>query len=184
MRIEAQLVMRACVVYESIWGNTAAVAAAIAEGIGPDARAVPTDEASDELIGGCDLIVAGAPVLGFRLPTDGMRSSAARSHADDGHPADLTHPSLRAWLARIPAGWAFIAAFETRLHWSPGGATATIEHELGQKGYRRLARAAKFFVKGTYGPLAEGELERARSWGRTLGEEARARTPSLAAAAH
>ena len=37
--------MRAIVVYESHWGNTAAVARAIAEGLGPDARAMSTDEA-------------------------------------------------------------------------------------------------------------------------------------------
>ena len=32
--------MKAVVVYESLWGNTAAVARAIAEGIGPDAQAL------------------------------------------------------------------------------------------------------------------------------------------------
>ena len=31
--------MKAIVVYESLWGNTAAIARAIAEGIGPEARA-------------------------------------------------------------------------------------------------------------------------------------------------
>jgi flavodoxin len=30
--------MKAVVVYESLWGNTAAIARAIAEGIGPGAR--------------------------------------------------------------------------------------------------------------------------------------------------
>ena len=32
--------MKAIVVYVSLWGNTAAVARAIAEGIGPEARAL------------------------------------------------------------------------------------------------------------------------------------------------
>ena len=32
--------MKAIVVYESLWGNTAAIARAIAEGIGPEARAL------------------------------------------------------------------------------------------------------------------------------------------------
>jgi flavodoxin len=31
--------MKAIVVYESLWGNTAAIARAIAEGIGPEVRA-------------------------------------------------------------------------------------------------------------------------------------------------
>ena len=37
--------MNAIVVYESHWGNTAAIASAIAEGIGPDAKAMSTAEA-------------------------------------------------------------------------------------------------------------------------------------------
>jgi flavodoxin len=32
--------MKAIVVYESLWGNTTAIASAIAEGIGPEARAL------------------------------------------------------------------------------------------------------------------------------------------------
>jgi flavodoxin len=34
--------MKAIVVYESLWGNTAAIARAIAEGIGLEARALST----------------------------------------------------------------------------------------------------------------------------------------------
>ena len=36
--------MKVIVVYESHYGNTAAVAKAIAQGFGPDARALTTDE--------------------------------------------------------------------------------------------------------------------------------------------
>ena len=43
--------MKAIVVYESHWGNTAAVARAIAEGIGPDAHVLSTDEATAAAIG-------------------------------------------------------------------------------------------------------------------------------------
>ena len=38
--------MKAVVVYESHWGNTAAVARAVAEGLGHGARALTTDEAT------------------------------------------------------------------------------------------------------------------------------------------
>ena len=44
--------MNAIVVYESLWGNTAAVARAIAEGMGPDARALYTAEAGPEAVAG------------------------------------------------------------------------------------------------------------------------------------
>ena len=69
--------MKAVVVYESLWGNTAAVARAIAEGIGPDASALTTDAATPDVVEGADLIVAGAPVLGFSLASEKMRQSVA-----------------------------------------------------------------------------------------------------------
>ena len=75
---------------------------------------------------------------------------------------------MRGWLARLPDGKGRAAAFETRVHWSPGGATGAIEHGLEKAGYRRVARARRFFVTGRYGPLREGELEAARAWGSEL----------------
>ena len=42
--------MKAIVVYESHWGNTAAVARAIAAGIGPEAQALSTAEATAEVL--------------------------------------------------------------------------------------------------------------------------------------
>ena len=69
--------MKAIVVYESHWGNTAAVAQAIAEGIGPEARALDTDAATGLALEGVDLIVAGSPVIAFALPREGMRAQIA-----------------------------------------------------------------------------------------------------------
>src|SRR5665647_2453992 len=48
--------------YESLWGNTAAVARAIAEGLGPEARALTTAEATTDVVAGADVIVASAVV--------------------------------------------------------------------------------------------------------------------------
>jgi hypothetical protein len=158
--------MNAIVVYESVWGNTAAVARAIAEGIGADAFA--PDEIPEERLASADLIVAGAPVFGFSLPTDTMRSTIARDEADAPTPPDLSHPSLRSWLDHLPAGHGRSAAFETHIWWSPRGATGTIENRLAKAGYAPMAKARKFVVRDKYGPLREGELERAREWGREL----------------
>jgi hypothetical protein len=160
--------MNAVVVYESLWGNTAAVARAIAEGIGDGAVAVTTDAALPSLLADADLVVAGAPVLGFRLGTDEMRESIARTEAGAPIPPDLAHPSLRSWLDALPAGHAACAAFETRIWWSPRGATGDIERRLVEAGHRRVARAEKFVVVDKYGPLRDGELERATAWGRQL----------------
>src|SRR5687767_4434556 len=126
--------MKAVVVYESLWGNTAAIARAIAEGIGQDTQAVTTDAAPVEALADADLIVAGAPVLAFSLPTDAMRDSVAKSEVGAPTPPDLTHPSLRSWLDSLPAGSGRGAAFETRIWWSPRGATGDIEKRLQRGG--------------------------------------------------
>jgi hypothetical protein len=160
--------MKAVVVYESHWGNTAAVAQAIADGLGQQARALPTDEAIGPAIADADLIVAGAPVMAFRLPTEKILENMANDASEP--PPDLSHPSMRSWLERLPKGKGRGAAFETRVWWSPGGATGAIERGLKTAGYRRLASGRKFVVSGGHGPLREGELEAARAWGAELAQ--------------
>lgn len=161
--------MKAVVVYESLWGNTAAVARAIAEGLGPEVRALSTADASGLAMAGVDLIVVGAPVLGFQLPTDAMRDNIASNPAGAPRPPDLSHPSMRAWLEALPAGRGRFAAFETGLRWSPGGATSAIGKGLEKAGYVPIAnKGQRFVVKGKWGPLRDGELERARRWGAEL----------------
>jgi flavorubredoxin len=159
--------MEAIVVYESVWGNTAAIARAIAEGLGEGTQAYATDAVPAERLANADLIVAGSPVFAFSLPSEGTRRKLLQSETDGPTP-DLSHPSLRTWLDGMPAGKGFAAAFETRIWWSPRGATGTIEKKLAKAGYRRLAKAEKFIVGDKYGPLRDGELERARAWGARL----------------
>ena len=161
--------MNAVVVYESHWGNTAAIAQAIADGIGPGTRALNTDEATPEVVAGADLIVAGSPVIAFALPREGTLHQIARDEKAPTAP-DVDHPLLRTWLDNLPSGFGFGAAFETRIWWSLRGATGTIESKLKEAGYQRLLPGERFIVSGGYGPLREGELERARRWGSALAE--------------
>jgi flavorubredoxin len=171
--------MKAIVVYESHWGNTAAVARAIAEGLGPEARALDTDAATGAALEGVDLIVAGAPVIAFALAREAMKAQIA-ADTKAPTPPDVSHPLLRAWLEALPAparaGWG--AAFETRIWWSPRGATGTIESKLRQAGYQRLAKGERFIVAGAYGPMKDGELDRARAWGAELATSLAAKVAS------
>ena len=160
--------MHAIVVYESVWGNTAAVARAIAEGIGSGTRAYATDEVPTDALASAGLIVAGSPVFAFGLPTDGIRDRILRDEVDPASPPDLGHPSLRYWLDTVPLGHGRSAAFETRIWWSPRGATGAIEKRLGRLGYPPVAKGEKFVVRDKYGPLRDGEIERARAWGHEL----------------
>lgn len=160
--------MKAVVVYESHWGNTASIAEAIATGIGPGAKALNTGQASPEEVMDADLLVVGAPLMGFRLPTDEMRKQIAADPGKGPTPADVSHPSMRDWLEALPDGHAGSATFETRIWWSPGGATGAIGKGLLHHGYYQIADPEHFVVKGTYGPLRDGELERAKHWGEQL----------------
>ena len=159
--------MKVFVVYESHWGNTAAVARAIAEGFGSGAQACTTDEVPPPVSAEADLIIAGAPVMAFNLPSDRMLATLANDKKAPT-PADMSHVSMRAWLDGLPAGHGRSAQFETGLRWSPGGATGAIGERLEKAGFKRLGKPRRFVVKGSYGPLRPGELERAREWGTEL----------------
>jgi flavodoxin len=168
--------MHAIVVFESHWGNTAAVARAIAEGLGPDAKAMTTSEATPDVVAAADLVVAGAPIMAFGLPSEAMVANAGKDPKAP-RPADVSHPSLRTWLGELPlvdgsAAMHRAASFETKLRWSPGGATGAIDGKLRRAGFRSIARGEKFYVSSPYGPLRDGEIERARAWGQELARHA------------
>ena len=72
--------MRAVIVYESMYGNTHAVANSVAEGLRDEAcdvTVVPVGRATEELTGHCDLLVVGGDhVHGLSRPS--TRKSARR----------------------------------------------------------------------------------------------------------
>ncbi len=160
--------MKAVVVYESLWGNTAAIARAIAEGLGPEARALSTAEATPEALQGVELIIGGSPLFAFRLPTDEMRENIRSKAETFPTPPDLSAPSMRDWLETVPAGQGQCAGFETRIWWSPGSAARAILQGLKKAGYAPMVRPKRFRVTGMTGPLKAGEIERARKWGARL----------------
>jgi hypothetical protein len=164
--------MKAVVVYESHWGNTELIAKAVAAGFGPGAEALTTDQASAAVLMGADLVVVGAPLIAFRLPSDKSRGAIAAEKAPT--PPDLSHPPVSSWLDSLPRGDGRSASFETRMRWSPGGATGAIDRGLSRAGYRSVGNGRRFIVKGKYGPLRDGEIELARQWGADLAEVLRA----------
>lgn len=162
--------MKAVVVYESHWGNTEAIARAVAAGFGPEAEALTTDQASGAALMDADLVVAGAPLIAFGLPSDKTRGGVAAESAKAPRPPDLSHPSLSSWLDNLPWSHGRSASFETRMRWSPGGATGVIDRGFEVAGYRSVGNGRRFIVKGKYGPLRDGEIELASQWGAELAE--------------
>ncbi len=170
--------MKAVVVYESLWGSTAAIAHAIADGIGWGATAMSTAEATLTAIENAELIVAGAPVHSLNLPTETTREWARTGAlGPGGAPPNLSHPMMRNWLASLPKGHGCSAAFDTRVKgWYGRGAAEKIAKALRAAGYHPIARARGFYVTGhpwkptTDGVLREGETDRARAWGAELAQ--------------
>ncbi len=146
--------MKAIVVYESLWGNTAAIARAIAAGIGPEAQALSTAEATAEAIAGAGLIVAGAPLIAFSLPSEKTREGIRTNPRYAAKPPDFSHPSLAAWLEALPTGQGRSAAFETRIWWSPGGATGAYRARAGARGIPFCCEGAALHRKRHLRPVA------------------------------
>jgi hypothetical protein len=83
---------------------------------------------------------------------------------------------VREWLDRAPRldGTA-AAAFDTKIDKPvPGSAAHRVHRRLRRLGGRMLVSAETFRVTDTAGPLVDGERERARRWGETVGEVAAA----------
>jgi hypothetical protein len=164
--------VNAIVVYESIYGNTRAVAEAIAEGLG--AEAVPVQEAPAEAAE-ADLLVVGGPTHMHGLTTHRSRELAVAAAREDGHASVEPHAAdelgLRAWLRDLrPREERWAASFDTRLDRSPlltGVAARAIGRRLTRRSYHVLATES-FLVEDAEGPLLDGELDRARAWGAEL----------------
>ncbi len=153
--------MNAIVIYESVYGNTRAIAEAIADGLG--AQAMTTDEAPAEAVR-ADLLVIGGPThMHGMATTRSLRASAGN--------ATPRRPALRDWLAGLPlTSGARAAAFDTRFGkavWLTGAASRGIGKRLQRRGYAVMSTAS-FVVADSEGPLVDGELERARRWGAEL----------------
>ena len=164
--------MKIIVLYDSYFGNTEKIAAAIASGMDTSSGTVYLDsrrspmiklllkisDLQPEQLSGCDLLVAGSPTRGFR-PSEALKN----------------------WLKLLPAHslrGIKTAAFDTRLspEYTPNGflwlmvkifgyAAKPIADGLVKKGAKNVIKPAGFIVKDTEGPLKEGEVERAAQWG-------------------
>jgi flavodoxin len=165
--------MNATVVYESVYGNTRAIAEAIAEGLG-GAAVLPVSEAGPPNAG---LLVVGGPTHMHGMASSRSRQVAASAAEEDGthvEPNAAAEPGLRLWLRDLPDGAGGRAvAFDTRLDkapWLTGLASRAIAKRLRRRGYDVVATES-FLVVDSEGPLEEGELDRARAWGTQLTRE-------------
>ena len=143
--------MKALVIFDSLYGNTEQIAKAIAGGMGEGAKAVRAGEVKAEDIAPYPYIIIGSPTQAGRMT-----------------------PAIKTFLDSLPAeslkGKRF-AAFDTRVKgWAKifGWAAPRIEKAIKEKGGNTTAQPQGFIVKGTKGPLVEGEVERATTWAKAI----------------
>jgi flavodoxin len=166
----------AVIVFESIFGNTRAVADAIADGLGEAfaSEVVSVGEADASRVAGADLLIVGGPTHMHGIASTMSRKMAVQGADDEGHEVDPSArqaTSLRAWLSEQSGEGGRAATFDTRIDKSPaitGAAARGIAKRLRRRGFELIADPESFFVEDSEGPLADGELDRARAWGRAL----------------
>lgn len=172
--------MDVAIVYESLFGNSHAIAEAIAEGIrdsDPHARTtvLRVNEAAKTKIARADLLIVGGPTHMRGMSTEltrrkGLEEAASVRGWGPGRPGEepAVGPGVREWLEEMPLApeGSLAAAFDTRDGYRlAGGASHHIARWLQFNGYDLVAPSEGFIVWGTEGPLRRGEGEKAKAWG-------------------
>jgi len=165
---------RALVVYESMFGNTAALAGAVRQGLEDSGFAVDVVDVGDappvdELA--IDLLVLGAPTHAFSLSRrttreDAVRQGASPDHVEVGVREWLTGAQRNASRSSVP-----LAFFDSRARAArrlPGSAAHKASRLARDAGFPRQLGTESFYVDDVNGPLLPGELDRARAWGRQV----------------
>ena len=152
--------MKALIVYDSVFGNTAQVGEAIAEALASAAevQTARVGEAAPEQLSGVDILIVGSPTRQFR-PTP-ETTKLLKSIAAGG----LRGVRVAAFDTRFTEeaiGRVRILAFFVRIF---GYAAKPISKLLENKGGKLVMPPEGFYVADTEGPLLEGELERAAAW--------------------
>ncbi|HLS62285.1 MAG TPA: flavodoxin domain-containing protein [Ruania sp.] len=161
--------MRALVVYESMFGNTAKIAEAVADGLstGAEVTLLHVADAPADVPPDVDVVVVGGPTHTFTMSREATREEAARRGGD------RTPGGIREWLQDLPTGGhpQDFAAFDTRVNMPllPGAASHSATRLARKRGFS-VTPPECFLVYGYHGPLISGEVERAQQWGRHLSQ--------------
>jgi hypothetical protein len=171
--------MRTLLVYESMYGNTHAVAEGIATGLRPhgEVRVVAVPDATDELAAWADLVIVGGPTHAHGMTRSKSREGAREAAAKPGSVLTLdpaaAGPGVRDWLdalGSVPGKRA--AAFDTRVD-APalltGRASGGIANGLRHRGFKLVAEPESFLVD-RHNQLVEGEADHAIRWGARLAD--------------
>jgi hypothetical protein len=159
--------MHAVVIFESIWGNTEQLARAVAAGIGDRTEVIDAVTAPSALGEDVDILIVAGPTHAFSMSTEGTRKAARDQGA-----TQIPERGIREWIEALssPARAIPVATFDTRVVSPrlPGSAAKKAMKRLVALGFQPIAQPETFGVHGYAGPVADGELDRARAWGSEL----------------
>lgn len=144
--------MKALVIYDSLYGNTEAIAKAIAAGFTGDVRLKKVGDVTPDDIAWSKFFVIGSPTQGGR-PTQAIRDFLDKLPKDA-----LTGKRLAAFDTRLKS-------FMVKLF---GWAGDKIEASLKTKSGNPTAQPKGFFVQSAKGPLVTGEEEKATAWAKAI----------------
>ena len=170
--------MSVVVVYESMFGNTRTIALAIAEGLAPFGVVVTAnvnDPRAKEATRSADLLVLGGPthVHGMTRPSSRAEATTWADNTSQNLTLEPSAPGMgvREWIKDVDLVPALCAAFDTRVDKAQiltGAASGHIEHALTKRGSRAVISPESFLVSKE-NALEEGEEDRARKWGISVG---------------
>ncbi len=144
--------MKTLIIYDSLYGNTEKVAQAVKSALNGEVLIQRISEANLANLQSGDLLILGSP-------TQGGNSTKVMQEFINNISADtLNNISVVAFDTRLPQK--ILGIF--------GYAAGKITAILKKKGATLVGTPGGFFVKGSKGPLKEGELERVTNWAKDL----------------
>jgi hypothetical protein len=166
--------VRALVVYESMFGNTERIAAAVRDGLEQvvDTDLVRVDRCPADLPADVRLLVVGGPTHAFSM----SRASTRADAASQGDVVMPTRTGIREWIEALEAGQerTVVATFDTRItkvRRLPGSAAKAAAKALHKHGFKAITDPSSFYLDESVGPVSDAELARAREWGELVGHE-------------
>jgi flavodoxin len=150
--------MKILICFDSVFGNTEQVAQAMGKALGSNTvSTVRVGDARLELLAGLDALIVGSPTRAF-APTGKtkrfMRSIPRNALKGVKVAAFDTRADVKEVNSRVLSFFAGIFGY----------AAPTIAKKLAKKGGNLVLAPEGFIVKGTEGPMRDGELERAAEW--------------------
>jgi flavodoxin len=159
--------MKAMVVYDSGFGNTEQIAQSIGDGLGSreEVEILRAGTVKPEQLTGSRLLIVGSPTQRFR-PTEAIKNllkGIPKNGLNGVKVAAFDTRYSQSGIDEIP-----VLPFFVRLFGANAYAAKHIADTLKKKGGELAIPPEGFYVKGTEGPLKEGELERAADWAKEI----------------